>query len=81
MGSDIPAISDCEQVANTQQEIGSSVLLLQMHAMSARLQVPRPLPKHACCVLFSHYSLVVVVNYLQHISGSNQEDSEQELWS
>jgi hypothetical protein len=80
MASDIPAISDCEHEANTQQDTASIVLLLQMHAMSTRLQVPKLLPKHVCCVFISYYSPVVVeVNYLQRISGSDREDLGPEL--
>jgi hypothetical protein len=79
MASDVPAISDCEHEANTQQDTASIVLLLQMHAMSTRLQVPKLLPKHVCCVFISYYSRVVKVNYLQHISGSDQGDLGPQL--
>jgi hypothetical protein len=79
MASNIPAMSDCEHVANTQQDTASIVLLLQMHAMSARLQVPKLLPKHVCCDFVSYHSPVAIVNYSQHISGSDQEDFGPEL--
>jgi hypothetical protein len=79
MASNIPAMSDCEHVANTQQDTASIVLLLQMHAISARLQVPKLLPKHVCCVFVSYHSPVAIVNYSQHISGSDQEDFGPEL--
>jgi hypothetical protein len=79
MTSDIPAISDCEHVANTQQDTSLIVLLPQMHAMSARPQLPKLPPKHVCCVFFSYDSPGVIANYSQHISGSDQEDLGPEL--
>lgn len=79
MASDIPAISDSEHVANTQHDTASIVLLAQMHAMSATLQLPRLPPKHVCCVFFSYRSPVIIVSYSQHIAGSDQEDLGPEL--
>jgi hypothetical protein len=79
MASDILAISDCEHVANTQQDTASIVLLLQIQAMSATPQVPKLPPKHVCCVFFSYHPPVVLVSYSQHISGSDQEDLGPEL--
>jgi hypothetical protein len=79
MASDLPAISDCEHVANTQQDTESIALLPQMHAMSLIPQVPKLPPKHVCCVFFSYYSPAVIVSYSQHISGFDQEDLGPEL--
>ena len=79
MASDIPAISDCEQVAKTQQDTASIILLSQMHAMSVAPQLPKLPPKQACCVFISFRLPVVMVDNSQHIAGSGQEDLGPEL--